>query len=1599
MGGGKGGTSSSSVSIPPEVLARYNSVNARAETAASTPFQPYTGQFVAGLTPTQQAGISGTNNYSQAAQPYYQAATQGLMSAQNQALPAINQAYGDVGAAQGVGSAYAQGAESIYNQANQTSQPYYQGATQGLLSAQNQALPAINQAYGDVTNAQGIGTAYGAGAETAYNQAAQMAQPYYQAATQGLGASLANAAPYQQAATAYAMAGGQGVNANQLQTGQYFDPYAATVAGTTYAALQQQQGQDRSRLAGQQASTGAFGGDRAGLERANLARQQSLGTAQAISPILSQAYQQALQTAQQQQGVGLGAAQANRAAVASAGQQLAGLGQQGYQQQLGASQQAAALGQGLFGQGMQLGQAYGGLGQQQFGQGMSAAQQKAALGNQIYGMGSSAAQQLAGLGQQQFAQGAQLGQAYSGLGQQQFGQGMSTAQQRAALGNQIFGMGSTASQQLAGLGTGAQAAGLQGAQQQLAAGTAEQQTGQADLTAQYQQFLQQQGYPYQQAQFLANIAMGTGALSGSSTTSQQPSGFFSDRRLKHDVHEIGKTHDGQPIYSYKYNGDNKTQIGLMAQDVEKHHPDAVGVMGGYKTVDYGKATEDSERPERAAGGVIPNSMGGGVWHPDAYAGGGLVDSEDMKSILQAQQAGFGPFSHGPGGLGAGTPGGKSQGVVPQASLPVPKLVTASTPAARQASGMTQAASTGANIANTGKAAVDFKNWVSGLGKDKPAETTVTKTSPAAGVTGKADIPSVKAAPTEYISGERNPQGFAVVPQPEVTPPDATPDLEGFFAKGGVIPYRYHRSSGGINPYELSDDMSYIPKSVLKEGEDEADQAAGQFKKNTSGGGGGGGGGGLGEALGVAKSAFDVGKFLLPFFLKEGGVVPRHGYALDGTVVDESSDQPAYDPRADMPSENARETAYTSDDKFIKPVKEVSNNVDEAQAIIDRAREVHAQKESGGDYGIKGPVIPKGPFAGQRPIGRYQVMEGNIGPWTKIALGKEFSPEEFRQNKEAQDAVFNKIWGDNYRKYGNVPDAVSMWASGRPAAEGAKTRDLVFGTSTGAYIDDATRKILGKDYKAPEPGVSRSSDIGRSSTLGDVFSKMTPESIPSNENFWIPALSGIGSMLASNRPTLLGAVGEGLVGGVSGYQTMQKQHAEMAKGVMDLIKDRFVTGTDKTGNTTFYDKVLGKFVDPSHVQGVGASMLSNLGINPKAYGFGSETLGATGTSTSPRTVAGGPSAPSAPIPAGTEIKPPGAAPSAPSEVKTETAPPIDKNNLFNKSESELIAIAKQRPDLFPGLTGDRDPRKLQAEIDQQKRLGEELSARGQSQQAIYEKQDAFEKQKRLDEYLKQAVDFQYKQNEKIADASAKTYGDYKADVDKRAANYSSHELKLKRLADINADFQSGAMAAGQSKLLSYLKGTPLERALPSDWKDQPGQYGEAYKLALAEALQAMSEDKLVRAPKIGAEKEMAKVPSPDSDPAAVYAIIGSSWGDLLKQKQMDAEFAKAPPGTNPGDFAREWSKRNDTTKFYRDAFNQITPHTDISPKAIRSLQETYRSPVTGETFTPAPRRGVTEGAPAATSAPAVSPGNTIGEERQFKQGIGVWNGTTWVPKGR
>ena len=65
-------------------------------------------------------------------------------------------------------------------------------------------------------------------------------------------------------------------------------------------------------------------------------------------------------------------------------------------------------------------------------------------------------------------------------------------------------------------------------------------------------------------------------------------GIFSDERLKEDIQLIGRENDGLGIYSYRYRGEREYQVGVMAQEVRKLRPGAIGPrVAGFLTVNYG----------------------------------------------------------------------------------------------------------------------------------------------------------------------------------------------------------------------------------------------------------------------------------------------------------------------------------------------------------------------------------------------------------------------------------------------------------------------------------------------------------------------------------------------------------------------------------------------------------------------------------------------------------------------------------------------------------------------------------------------------------------------------------------------------------------------------------------------------------------------------------------------------------------------------------------------------------------------------------------------------------------------------------------------------
>ena len=83
-------------------------------------------------------------------------------------------------------------------------------------------------------------------------------------------------------------------------------------------------------------------------------------------------------------------------------------------------------------------------------------------------------------------------------------------------------------------------------------------------------------------------------IGGLLTGASQAAGLFSDRRTKENIRRIGTADNSLPIYAFNYRGDGRTMLGFMADEVEKVHPEAVGEIGGLKTVNYALATRPVE---------------------------------------------------------------------------------------------------------------------------------------------------------------------------------------------------------------------------------------------------------------------------------------------------------------------------------------------------------------------------------------------------------------------------------------------------------------------------------------------------------------------------------------------------------------------------------------------------------------------------------------------------------------------------------------------------------------------------------------------------------------------------------------------------------------------------------------------------------------------------------------------------------------------------------------------------------------------------------------------------------------------------------------------
>jgi hypothetical protein len=170
----------------------------------------------------------------------------------------------------------------------------------------------------------------------------------------------------------------------------------------------------------------------------------------------------------------------------------------------------------------------------------------------------------------------------------------------------------------------------------------------------------------------------------------------------------------------------------------------------------------------------------------------------------------------------------------------------------------------------------------------------------------------------------------------------------------------------------------------------------------------------------------------------------------------------------------------------------------------------SQIESGGRYDLVGPATS----SGDRAYGKYQVMGANVPEWTAQHYGTALTPDQFLQNKDAQDAVFRGQFGSYVNKYGSPQDAASAWFTGGPLSYGA-TKSDVLGTTGQKYVDMFNKQL----NKGPALASNDDDDedtpaaLSANATLGNGM-LFAPANAPVNTAAALGSgLTGIGAALA------------------------------------------------------------------------------------------------------------------------------------------------------------------------------------------------------------------------------------------------------------------------------------------------------------------------------------------------------------------------------------------------------------------------------------------------------------------------------------------------------
>jgi hypothetical protein len=235
----------------------------------------------------------------------------------------------------------------------------------------------------------------------------------------------------------------------------------------------------------------------------------------------------------------------------------------------------------------------------------------------------------------------------------------------------------------------------------------------------------------------------------------------------------------------------------------------------------------------------------------------------------------------------------------------------------------------------------------------------------------------------------------------------------------------------------------------------------------------------------------------------------------------------------------------------------------SDALLDRAAAVTREQETGGQENPYGYVKPTTNSRGHRQeaLGAYGIMDFNLPQWSKAALGREVSKEEFLANPKLQDAIYRYKMGDYLKRFG-VEGAGRAWLGGEGGVNAPLARDPL-GTSVGSYGQRFAQKVgaagdtsnmvagpgapMGRGDRLDRPGATPASagPIGGAGPMGSSdFREPYPDALnrdwgqKATRSPWM-SLVKAGAQMATTVGPIGSVIGQGIKAGAGELDEQRK----------------------------------------------------------------------------------------------------------------------------------------------------------------------------------------------------------------------------------------------------------------------------------------------------------------------------------------------------------------------------------------------------------------------------------------------------------------------------